>query len=134
MWFSGMVRGTRRPDHAFVARDLFGPLEASMLFRAIIPALVAVALAGGAALAQTADSSPSADLARDVPQKIHDELTAQGFKDVKVMPGSFIVSAKNKADQPVMMLIGPGGMTVLTGNPDQAQSKDSDDKDEIIQQ
>ncbi|HTR83778.1 MAG TPA: hypothetical protein VMI56_04835 [Reyranella sp.] len=95
--------------------------------------MAAVALIGGVALAQTAAPSPADDPAKEVPQKIHDELTSQGFKDVKVVPGSYIVSAKNKDDQPVMMLIGPGGMTVLTGNPEQAQSKD-DDKDQIIQQ
>jgi hypothetical protein len=121
-----------------------------MLFRAIVPALAAVTLTSSVALAQSgtpnppAKPAPSADLpqtgdpAQDVPQKIRDELTSQGFKNVKVVPGSFIVSARNKDDQPVMMLIGPGGMTVMTGKPDhdsQAKGMDSDDdRNEIIQQ
>jgi len=121
-----------------------------MLLQAIVPVIAAVALASGAALAQSGtptspatpypstDPPQAGDPGKDVPKKIHDELTSQGFKDVKVVPGSFIVSAKNKDDQPVMMLIGPGGMTVMTGKPDhdsQAQGVDNDDdRNEIIQQ
>jgi uncharacterized protein YpmB len=86
-----------------------------MFRRMIIPALAAAALLSGAAWAQTAaQTAKDEDGSQSVMQKIHDELTAQGFKDVKVVPSAFIVSGKNKDGTPVMMLIGPNSMTMLT--------------------
>jgi hypothetical protein len=41
-------------------------------------------------------------------------LTDQGFSDVKVVPDSFLVSAKDKQGYPVTMLIGPNSLTVFT--------------------
>jgi hypothetical protein len=93
--------------------------ERPMFRRMIVPALAAAALLSGAAWAQTA-AQTTAQTAKDddgsqaVMQRIHDELTAQGFKDVKIVPSAFIVSGKNKDGTPVMMLIGPNSMTVLT--------------------
>ena len=81
-----------------------------MFRRMILPALATAALLSGAAWAQTKDD----DSSQTVMQRIHDELTAQGFKDVKVVPSAFIVSGKNKDGTPVMMLIGPNSMTMLT--------------------
>jgi hypothetical protein len=85
-----------------------------MIRRMMIPALAAAALLSGAAWAQTAaQTAKDDDGSQAVMQKIHDELTAQGFKDVKVVPSAFIVSGKNKDGTPVMMLIGPNSMTML---------------------
>ncbi len=124
-----------------------------MLWRALIPALAAAALLSEAALAQSppGSSSPSSpgatpgqlpdiDKAKDLPRKIHEKLTEQGFKDVKIVPGSYLVSAKDKNGTPVMMVIGPDSATVITMAPHEgvpqdestAQSKDGGDK--IIQQ
>jgi uncharacterized protein YpmB len=83
-----------------------------MFRRMFVPVLAAAALLSGAAWGQTA--AQTADSSQAVIQKIHDELTAQGFKDVKVVPSAFIVSGKNKDGTPVMMLIGPNSMTMLT--------------------
>jgi hypothetical protein len=101
--------------------------ERPMFRRMIVPALAAAALLSGAAWAQTmaqtaaqttaqttAQTAKDDDGSQAVMQRIHDELTAQGFKDVKVVPSAFIVSGKNKDGTPVMMLIGPNSMTVLT--------------------
>jgi hypothetical protein len=84
--------------------------ERPMIRRMMIPALAAAALLAGSAWAQTAKDDNGS---QTVMQKIHDELTAQGFKDVKVVPSAFIVSGKNKDGTPVMMLIGPNSMTML---------------------
>ncbi len=121
-----------------------------MLWRALIPALAGAALLPGLALAQSPPvSSPSQrpgqmpDIyqAEDLPRQIHEKLTEQGFQDVKIVPGSYLVSAKDKNGTPVIMVIGPDSATVITmapqtGSPQEdestAQSKDGGDK--IIQQ
>jgi Peptidase propeptide and YPEB domain len=100
-----------------------------MLFRMMSLALASVALAGPA-FAQTTDP------AQDVTKKLHDDLTARGFTDVKVVPQAFLISAKDKDGNPLVMLVGPNSMTVLSGSPpsdpNTAQSKEGNDK--LIQQ
>lgn len=51
--------------------------------------------------------------AQNVPQELQQKLTSQGFTDVKVVPDSFLVSAKDKQGYPVTMLIGPNSLTVF---------------------
>lgn len=114
------------------------------MFRSIlIPALASVAFVAGAAWAQSppaaaapGTSAAKGDDSRNLPQKIHDKLTADGFKDVEVVANSFIVNAKDKNDNPVMMLIGPNGMTMIkkpkAGDPSTAEHKGG--KDQIIQE
>lgn len=111
-----------------------------MLCRAILPALACVALVQGAALAQSSDHSANSgqlapevdDAVQALPQQIRDRLASLGFKDVKVVPQSFLISATDSKGQPVMMLIGPDSMTVMTApaddDEDTAQSKDDMDK------
>jgi hypothetical protein len=101
-----------------------------MLFRMMLLALASAALAHGPAVAQATDAT------EDLPKKIHDDLTARGFTDVKVVPQAFLISAKDKDGNPLVMLVGPNSMTVLSappsGDPNTAQSKES--KDKLIQQ
>ena len=103
-----------------------------MLRRTIVPALVS---AGAVFLSIPAGAqSPAADenAGQIVMKRIHDDLTAQGYKDVTVVPSAFIVSGTNREGKPVMMLIGPNSMTMLTPSdpgdasqpPQQAQQKD----------
>ncbi|SJZ38970.1 hypothetical protein SAMN02745126_00818 [Enhydrobacter aerosaccus] len=93
---------------------------------ALTGATLAVALAWpvalwGQAVPRSTESIPAPatndQIAQSLPQKIHDKLVAQGFKDVVVVPNSFIVSARDKDGQPVQMLIGPDSMTVVTPSP-----------------
>ena len=114
------------------------------MFRSVLfPALATTALGATVAWAQSppsaaAPDSPGikADDARNLPQEIRDRLQAEGFKDVEVIPNSFIVSAKDKDGNPVMMLIGPNGTTVVKRskpeNPSTAEHKD--DNDQIIRE
>ena len=101
-----------------------------MLFRTTLLAftLTCAAMALGTAQAQSSDN------AQDLPQKIHDKLVEQGYSEVQVVPQSFLISAKDKNGNPVMMLIGPNSMTVLppSGDPNTAQSPEPTDK--LIQQ
>jgi hypothetical protein len=46
-------------------------------------------------------------------QKIRQDLTSAGFTDVKVVAESFVVQAKTKDGNPVVMTIGPHGMSVF---------------------
>jgi hypothetical protein len=57
-----------------------------------------------------------------LPDKIRDKLTDEGFTEVTVVPGSFIVSGRDKDGKAVMMLIGPNSMSVMTS----AEQPDSD--------
>ena len=102
----------------------------------IFPAL----LGGGllicsASLAQPADNDSEL---QNMPEQIRQKLSEQGFKDIKVVPGSFIVSARDKDGNPVMMLIGPGQMTVLSGKPDEGSdpsiAQSPDPKGEIYKE
>jgi hypothetical protein len=87
--------------------------------------LVCTVLAAGlsqAAYAQgtatpAATSKTSAQGTQNIPQELRQKLTADGYTEVKIMPSSFLVSAKNKSGEPVMMRIGPDSMTVLTEEP-----------------
>ena len=51
---------------------------------------------------------------QNLPQEISAKLKDDGFTDVKVVPGSFIVSAKDKRGEPVTMMIGPNSMMMVT--------------------
>jgi hypothetical protein len=109
-----------------------------MLRNLIMPTVVALAFVPAAAWAQ---STAIDDDVQNIPQKIHDELTAKGFKDVKVVPGSYIVSGEDKDGNPVMMVIGPNSMTVMKGTPLDGSQGDApsiaekpDQKGDLIQQ
>jgi hypothetical protein len=45
--------------------------------------------------------------------KIKQDLASAGFTDVKVVAESFVVQAKSKDGNPVVMTIGPHGMSVF---------------------
>lgn len=46
-------------------------------------------------------------------QKIRQDLQSAGFTDVKVVAESFVVQAKSKDGDPVLMTIGPHGMSIF---------------------
>jgi hypothetical protein len=46
-------------------------------------------------------------------QKIKQDLQSAGFQDVNVVAESFVVQAKTKDGNPVVMTIGPHGMSVF---------------------
>lgn len=102
-----------------------------MLTRLSMAALAMTFVLPSAAFSQSDSNTP-----QNVPDQIKQKLAEQGYKDVEIAAGSYIVSAKDKNGNPVMMLIGPTEMTVLTAMPQddqQAQSPDSKG-DQIIQQ
>lgn len=89
--------------------------------RLLASAILSLALMQGTAFAQATKSSDKNmnsaaqnDSTRSLPQQIRDKLKTQGYSDVKVVPGSFIVSAKDKEGDPVTMVIGPHSTAVFT--------------------
>ena len=57
------------------------------------------------------NSSPNQNLA--AAQKIKQDLQSAGFTNVKVVAESFVVQAKSRDGDPVLMTIGPHGMSVF---------------------
>jgi len=96
----------------------------------IASAVLVAALAQGAYAQSNSSSSPSspsaAQQAQSLPAEIKSKLTQDGFTNVTVVPGSFVVSAKDKRGDPVTMMIGPNSMTILTAiNPQNQQTTGS---------
>ena len=94
-----------------------------MMTRLFASALLVVGLSQ-AALAQTSTqqnqrsgAAENTQAPENLPQELRQKLTSAGFTEVKVVPSSFVVSAKDKDGRPVMMRITPTSMTVLTELP-----------------
>jgi hypothetical protein len=88
-----------------------------MLPRLLASAVLAAGPIHGTALAQsqsnTADSSATQSV-QSLPEELKQKLETQGFTDVKIVPGSYIVSAKDKQGDPITAIIGPNSMTVFS--------------------
>ena len=50
----------------------------------------------------------------NIRQHVAQDLQQAGFTDVHVMPESFLVRAKDKRGEPVMMVINPDSVTAVT--------------------
>ena len=89
----------------------------------LLMATTAVALAFGPAVvmaqgthdqAPAMKSSTNQTSSKGMPTQLRDMLQNSGFKDIQVMPGSFIIHAKDKDGNPVVMNVGPGSFTEMT--------------------
>ena len=87
------------------------------MFTRILVCTLLTAGLSQAAYAQGTATPPATQNTQSIPQELRQKLTAAGFTEVNVMPSSFLVSAKNKSGEPVLMRIGPDSMTVLTEEP-----------------
>jgi hypothetical protein len=68
-----------------------------------------------AAFAQTSiltDPNPAVAQGMKVRQELASNLRQAGFTDVRIIPDSFLVQAKDKSGNPVTMFISPNSMTV----------------------
>jgi hypothetical protein len=58
--------------------------------------------------------------------QLRENLSKSGFTDIKMIPSSFYIQAKNKMGEPVAMVIGPDSFTevteVKTGSPAKPQA------------
>jgi|SwirhisoilCB2_FD_contig_31_34243509_length_437_multi_3_in_0_out_0_1 hypothetical protein len=93
------------------------------MFTRILASAILAAGFSQAALAQSPGTdSPNASAVgtqskQTLPQELRQKLTRAGYTDVKMVPSSFLVTAKNKSGNPVMMRITPHSMTMLTEIP-----------------
>jgi ABC-type glycerol-3-phosphate transport system substrate-binding protein len=85
----------------------------------LLAALLLAASVSGPALAQAGTNSTSTSQSatnsgqNTTVQKIQDDLKKAGFTDIKVVAESFVVQAKTKDGNPMVMTIGPHGMSVF---------------------
>ena len=57
-----------------------------------------------------------------LPHELHQKLAEAGYTDINIKPRSFVVTAKTKDGNPVLMRISPNEMTVLTEAPGERTS------------
>lgn len=69
------------------------------------------------------NQSSSADHNLIAAKKIKEDMQKAGFTDVKVVAESFVVQAKSKDGDPVVMTIGPHGMSVFEAMNSSASSR-----------
>ncbi|HEV2627638.1 MAG TPA: hypothetical protein VGV41_03210 [Pseudolabrys sp.] len=72
--------------------------------------------------ASTPTNSASTQSPQNLPSEIRSKLQQDGFTNVQIVPGSFLVSAKDKNGDPVNMVIGPNSMMMLTEVPNSSKS------------
>jgi len=58
-------------------------------------------------------------------QHLQENLSKAGFTDIKIMPSSFYVQAKDKKGDPVAMVIGPDSFAEVTELPAQHNAQQS---------
>jgi len=71
---------------------------------------------GNPGSSQSQTSSAQNQTAQSLPQELSQKLQRQGFSDVRIVPGSFIVSARDRNGDPVSMVIGPRSMTMFVAS------------------
>lgn len=84
--------------------------------RIVLVAAVLIALSS-VALAQSATSTtPPAKTSNDpnLQQQVMTNLQQSGFTDVKIVPNSFLIRARDKSGNPVTMFIGPNSFDEVT--------------------
>jgi hypothetical protein len=59
-------------------------------------------------------TAPNTQPSAHVSQRLRDDLTKAGFKDITIMPSSFLVRAKDSQGNPMMMVINPDSVTEVT--------------------
>jgi hypothetical protein len=106
---------------AVFARRNFLRKDVLMLTRTLfMPAVLAVALLAGPALAQSANTSNTTkDTAQPMSQKpsgqvqeqLRQSLTKSGFTEIRIQPEAFIVRAKASDGSPMVMMISPDQVT-----------------------
>jgi hypothetical protein len=87
---------------------------------AAVIALVSAGAAFSQGLPNQPAPNPSATQGAQSPsqqpirQQIQNDLSQAGYTDIKIMPESFLVRAKDKRGNPVMMLINPDSITTIS--------------------
>jgi hypothetical protein len=88
-------------------------MVSATLALAVCPAAFAQNQNPTSTLQAASQRSASSDQNLAAAQQIKQDLKTAGFTDVKVVAESFVVPAKTKDGSPVVMTIGPHGMSVF---------------------
>ncbi len=82
-------------------------------------ALPALAAGGNGSSASGNDNAPNAtpQSTQQIQQDLHQSLAQAGFTDIKIIPGSFLVHAKDKKGNPVEMMINPNSVVEIAAIP-----------------
>jgi hypothetical protein len=97
----------------------------SALSKTLCALLLSFGFAGSAVAAQTTSPAPGSTADQNaqpappahITQRLRNDLSKAGFTDIKIMPSSFLVRAKDSEGNPVMMVINPDSMTEVTERP-----------------
>jgi hypothetical protein len=93
--------------------------------RTLTLATVVALASSGAAFAQGSPNQPATNPSgkdqgaqtqshQRIGQQVRDNLAQAGYTDIKIMPESFLVRAKDKSGNLVMMVINPDSITAIT--------------------
>jgi hypothetical protein len=109
-----------------------------MMNRIVVAAVSAVFVASAASAASVNTTSTERDqgvqtssthASPQIRQEIRDQLAKAGLTDIKVVPEEYVVHAKNKGGNPVVMVVGPNSFLEMTevkvSNPNDTQAKRS---------
>ena len=89
--------------------------RATLVAAAILTTVSSVALAQTSSNSTTPSKTTStAQQGNNLRQQVMTNLQQSGFTDVKVVPDSFLVQAKDKSGNPVTMFIGPNSFDEVT--------------------
>ena len=61
---------------------------------------------------QSSNNSPPS--AAQIQQNLHQELSKAGYTDIQIIPGSFLVRAKDSKGNPTEMMVTPNSLTAVT--------------------
>lgn len=90
-------------------------MKEEMMRSFMLAAGLTLALAAPAFAQNSQGQNPtSGQNSANVRQQVRQNLEAAGYTDVKVMPESFLVRAKDRSGNPVMMIINPDSVTAVT--------------------
>jgi hypothetical protein len=91
-------------------------MRTSLITAAALVVLTTTGYAADTGTPKTTTGTPmnQQQSAQSLPQEIQSKLQQDGYTDVQVVPGSFLVSAKDKHGDLVNMVIGPHSMLVMT--------------------
>lgn len=83
-------------------------------FAIIVAALLMTSAANAAQSSSSTSTQPQTGApSAKVAAQIRSNLESAGFKDIKLMPSSFLVRAEDKDGNPVMMVINPDSVTAI---------------------
>lgn len=88
--------------------------RATLVAAAILTTVSSVALAQASSSSTAASGSATQSGTANLRQQVMTNLQQSGFTDVKVVPDSFLVQAKDRSGNPVTMFIGPNSFDEVT--------------------